>query len=45
VTFKSSKGSVIKVDKAGKLFALKKGKAKITIKAGSKKYVKTVKVK
>jgi uncharacterized protein YjdB len=45
VRFKSSKSSVLKVDKAGKLIALKKGKAKITIKAGSKTYAKTVTVK
>jgi uncharacterized repeat protein (TIGR02543 family) len=45
VTFKSSKPSVLSVDKAGKLFALKKGKAKITVKAGGKQKVITVKVK
>jgi uncharacterized protein YjdB len=45
LTFKSSKPSVLKVNSAGKLFALKKGSAKITVKAGSKQYVKTVKVK
>jgi uncharacterized protein YjdB len=45
VTFKSSKTSVIKVDKAGKLFPLKKGTAKITVKAGGKQKVITVKVK
>jgi uncharacterized protein YjdB len=45
LTFKSSKSSVLKVNSAGKLFVLKKGSAKITIKAGSKQYVKTVKVK
>jgi uncharacterized protein YjdB len=45
VTFKSSKGGVIRVDKAGKLFALKKGKATITIKAGKKKVKKTITVK
>jgi arabinogalactan endo-1,4-beta-galactosidase len=45
VTFKSSKGSVIRVDKAGKLFALKKGKATITVKAGKKKVKKTITVK
>jgi uncharacterized repeat protein (TIGR02543 family) len=45
VTFKSSKKSVIKVDKAGKLTALKRGKAKITVKVGKKKVVKTIKVK
>jgi uncharacterized protein YjdB len=45
VTFKSSKASVLKVDKAGKLLAVKKGKATITIKAGGKSYKKTVTVK
>jgi hypothetical protein len=45
VTFKSSKKSVVSVDKAGKLIAHKKGKARITIKAGKKKYVKTIRVK
>jgi uncharacterized protein YjdB len=45
VTFKSSKKSVITVDKAGKLVALKKGKAVITIKAGSKTVKKAITVK
>jgi uncharacterized protein YjdB len=45
VTFKSSKASVLKVDKAGKLIALKKGTAKITITAGGKKLTKTITVK
>jgi hypothetical protein len=45
VTFKSSKPSVIKVDNAGKLYAVKKGTAKITVKAGGKKKVITVRVK
>jgi uncharacterized repeat protein (TIGR02543 family) len=45
VTFKSSKPSVLKVDKAGKLYATGKGKAKITIKAGGKRKVITVAVK
>jgi uncharacterized protein YjdB len=45
VTFKSSKSSVLKVDKAGRLIALKKGKATITIKAGNKSYKKSVTVK
>jgi uncharacterized repeat protein (TIGR02543 family) len=45
VTFKSSKPSVLKVDKAGKLYAVKEGKAKITIKAGGKRKVITVIVK
>jgi uncharacterized protein YjdB len=44
VTFKSSKPSVIKVDKSGKLYAVKKGTAKITVKAGGKTKVITVKV-
>jgi predicted outer membrane repeat protein len=41
VTFKSSKSSVAKVDAAGRITAVKKGTATITVKAGSK----TVKVK
>jgi uncharacterized protein YjdB len=41
VTFKSSKKSVAKVDAAGRITAVKKGKATITVKVGSK----TVKVK
>jgi uncharacterized protein YjdB len=45
VTFKSSKPKVLKVDKAGKLTALKKGKAKITVKIGKRKYVRTITVK
>jgi uncharacterized protein YjdB len=45
ITFKSSKPKVLKVDKAGKLYAIKKGKAKITIKAKGKKKVITVVVK
>jgi uncharacterized protein YjdB len=45
VTFKSSKPSVLTVDRAGKLTALKKGKAKITVKIGKKKYTKIVAVK
>jgi uncharacterized protein YjdB len=36
VTWKSSKPSVVKVDAAGKITALKKGKATITMKAGGK---------
>jgi uncharacterized protein YjdB len=43
VTFKSSKSSVISVDKAGKLVAKKKGKAVITVKMGGKT-VKTKKI-
>jgi uncharacterized protein YjdB len=45
VTFKSSKPSVLKVDKAGKLWAVKKGKAKITVKAGGKSKTVIIKVK
>jgi len=45
VKFKSSKSSVVKVDKAGKLTALKKGKAKITVSIGKKKYTKIITVK
>jgi uncharacterized protein YjdB len=45
LTFKSSKSSVLKVNKAGKLTAVKKGKATITVKAGSKSVKKTITVK
>jgi uncharacterized protein YjdB len=45
VTFKSSKPGVLKADKAGKLYAAKKGTAKITVKAGGKSKVVTVTVK
>jgi uncharacterized protein YjdB len=45
VRFKSSKKSVVSVDKAGKLTALKKGKARITVLVGKKKVVKAVTVK
>jgi uncharacterized protein YjdB len=45
VKFKSSKSTVIKVDKAGKITALKKGKAKITVTIGKQKYTKTITVK
>ncbi|MDR0518502.1 MAG: Ig-like domain-containing protein [Clostridiales Family XIII bacterium] len=44
VTFKSSKPNTIRVDKAGKLYALKKGKATITVIAGKKKTKFTIKV-
>lgn len=44
-TFKSSKPGVLSVDKAGKLTAKKKGKAKITVKVGKKKKVVTITVK
>jgi hypothetical protein len=45
VKFSSSNKKVLTVDKAGKLTALKKGKAKITVKIGKKTYVKTITVK
>jgi uncharacterized protein YjdB len=45
VTFKSNKPKIIQVDKAGKLTALKKGKAKITVKIGNRKYVREITVK
>jgi uncharacterized protein YjdB len=45
IKFKSSKPKIVSIDKAGKLTALKKGKAKITVTVGGKKYVKTVTVK
>jgi uncharacterized protein YjdB len=45
VRFQSSKASVIRVDKAGKLFALKRGKATITIEAGGKSVRRTIMVK
>jgi hypothetical protein len=43
--FKSSKKSVITIDKAGYMTAHKKGKATITVKVGGKKVKVTVKVK
>ena len=45
LTYSSSKKSVVTVDAAGTLIAMKKGKATITVKAGkkSKKYTVTVK--
>ncbi|MGD9560104.1 MAG: Ig-like domain-containing protein [Oscillospiraceae bacterium] len=43
-TFKSSKASVLSVDKAGKLTAVKEGSAKLTVSAGGKKATATVKV-
>jgi autotransporter-associated beta strand protein len=45
VKFKSSKPSVLKVDKAGKLTAVKKGKAKITVTVSGKKVSRTITVK
>jgi uncharacterized protein YjdB len=45
VTFSSSKGKVVSVDKAGRLIALAKGKATITIKAGGRKVTATITVK
>jgi uncharacterized protein YjdB len=44
-SFKSNKPSIVKVDAAGKLTAVKKGTAKITVKVGAKKKVVTIKVK
>jgi hypothetical protein len=44
VKFRSSKPKVISVDKAGKLTALKKGKATITVSAGGKKVKVSIKV-
>jgi hypothetical protein len=44
--FKSSKKSVLKIDKAGKLYAGgKKGKVKITVRAGGKKKVIAIRVR
>jgi uncharacterized protein YjdB len=43
--FKSSNPSVLKVDKAGKLTAVKKGKAKITVTIGKKKVERTITVR
>jgi uncharacterized protein YjdB len=45
VTFNAAPASVLKADKAGKLFALKKGKATVTIKAGGKTIKKKITVK
>jgi uncharacterized repeat protein (TIGR02543 family) len=45
ISFKSSNPKIIAIDKAGKLTAIKKGKAKITITVGKKKYTKTITVK
>jgi hypothetical protein len=45
VTFSSSDKKVLTVDKAGKLTAVAKGKAKVTVKIGKRKVVKTVAVK
>jgi uncharacterized protein YjdB len=45
VKFKSSKKSVIKVDKAGRITAVKKGTAKITVSIGAKKKTYTIRVK
>jgi C1A family cysteine protease/uncharacterized protein YjdB len=44
VTYASSKSKVVSVDKAGKLTAKKKGTAYITVKAGSKKIRKKIKI-
>jgi hypothetical protein len=43
-TWKSSKAAIVKVDAAGKLTALKKGKVKLTLKAGKVKKVVKIKV-
>jgi uncharacterized protein YjdB len=45
VSFSSSNSRVIRVDKAGKMFAQRRGYARITVKAGSKTYVKSVTVR
>lgn len=42
--FKSSNKNVISVDKAGRIKALKKGKAKVTVTIGKKKYAKIISV-
>jgi hypothetical protein len=44
ITFSSSNKKILSVDKAGKLTAIKKGTAKITIKANGKKYAKAITV-
>jgi hypothetical protein len=45
VTFSSSNSGVLKVDKAGRLTAVKAGQAKITVKVGSKKWTKIITVR
>ena len=45
ITYKTSKKSVATVDKYGVVKAKKKGKAKLTIKVGTKKAKVSVKVK
>jgi uncharacterized protein YjdB len=45
VAFESSKPKILKVDKAGKLTALKKGKAEITVKIGNREYARGITVK
>jgi uncharacterized protein YjdB len=45
VTFTSNNKSVLKVDKVGKLVALKLGTANVTVKAGGKKFTKMITVK
>jgi hypothetical protein len=45
VTWKSSKPKVVKIDASGKITALKKGKAKITLKVGGKRKTVVIKVK
>jgi uncharacterized protein YjdB len=45
VRFASSDQSIVKLDRGGKLTALKKGKATIRVKVGKMKYTKTITVK
>jgi alpha-L-fucosidase 2 len=45
VRFVSTDQSILKLDRGGKLTALKKGKVRITVKVGNMKYTKTVTVK
>ena len=45
VRFKSSNKRVLTVDKAGRLTALKKGKAKITVYVGKKRTVRIIRIK
>jgi hypothetical protein len=45
VTFASSKKGVLTVDKAGKIYAKKKGSAYVTVKAGGKTYRQKVTIK
>jgi uncharacterized protein YjdB len=43
--FKSNRPKIIGIDKAGKIVALKKGKAKITVRIGGKSKTITIAVK